>query len=139
MSDGNHWVGTWQLVPELSLYEGGPLPAGCIYDIRCEGGRVDVAMTFTMELGGTEHRVSYGGPLDGSAQALAASAGGPDALSLTRIDASTLDSAALKGGEVVAYGRRVVSVDGQLMAIVQQNKRPDGSSVRNFQVYRRMA
>ena len=95
------FIGTWELVPELSLYETGapqPLPGA-------EG----------------------------------APPGAPDALTLTRIDDRTLDSAALRGGEVIAWARRVASRDGALLAVVQEATGADGRRTRNFQVYRRTA
>lgn len=55
------------------------------------------------------------------------------------MDGRTLDSAALRGGETIAYARRVASADGSLLAVVQEGARPQGGRFRNFQVYRRVA
>ena len=56
------------------------------------------------------------------------SGAGPDSFTLTRVDASTLDSAALRNGAVVAYARRVVSADGSLLAVVQEGPHPEGGA-----------
>jgi protein-disulfide isomerase-like protein with CxxC motif len=64
--------------------------------------------------------------------------GAPDALTLTRIDAATLDSAALTAGQVVAFARRVASADGALLSAVQEQAAAEGRRTRNFQLYRRV-
>jgi hypothetical protein len=137
--DGFH--GSWELVPELSIYELGPVPASGRYEIASVGDAgLEVSIRWTMEAGGPEHSTTFGGQPDGQPVALAGagSGPGPDAFSLTRVDARTLDSAALRQGAVVAYARRVASHDGRLLAVVQEGPRPDGSRFRNFQVYRRV-
>lgn len=141
VNEADLYLGTWELVPELSLYELGPVPASGTYEITRAGEGVQVRIRWTMQAGGPEQSTAFGGPADGVPQALPAAAaqgGGPDAFSLTRVDGRTLDSAALRGGAVVAYARRVASVDGGLLATVQEGSRPDGSRFRNFQVYRRV-
>ncbi|MFO7169129.1 MAG: hypothetical protein DIU80_013990 [Chloroflexota bacterium] len=139
MTTPDRYVGTWDLVPELSLYEFGPAPASGTYEIEQVEGGVQVRVSWTMQPDGPELSTAFGGPVDGAPQALPASspAGAPDAFSLTRVDAHTLDSAALRGGAVVAYARRVASHDGALLAVVQEGSQPDGTRFRNFQVYRR--
>lgn len=133
------YIGTWVLVPELSLYEWGPVPTSCTYVITGTPTGIQVEMRYAVEGGTSEQLVTYAGPVDGSRQSLSAAPGapGPDGFALTRVDGRTLDSTAMRGGEVLAYARRVVSLDGQLMSIVQQGQRPEGTRYRNFQVYRR--
>jgi hypothetical protein len=141
MTVSDAFIGTWILVPELSLYEWGPLPVTCTYVIAPTGAEIEVEMRYTVAPGGEEQVVTYGGPVDGTPQILPAGAGtsGPDSYALVRIDERTLDSTAMRGNQILAYARRVVSSDRQLMAIVQQGQRPDGPTFRNFQVYRRGA
>jgi hypothetical protein len=141
MSEADGFLGSWELLPELSLYEVGVAPASGRYEIAPAGSAgVEVSIRWTMEAGGPEHATSFGGQPDGQAIPLEAGAGGagPDAFSLTRVDSRTLDSAALRQGAVVAFARRVASLDGQLLAVVQEGSRPDGTRFRNFQVYRRV-
>ncbi|MBD2113631.1 MULTISPECIES: hypothetical protein [Cyanophyceae] len=64
---------------------------------------------------------------------------GPDAHTLTRVDAHTLDSTALADGVAIASARRVASKDGSLLAVVQEQTDTTGRRTRNFQVYRRVA
>jgi len=138
MKDTDLYLGTWELVPELALYEYGPRPASCTYEIACVEGCIQARLTWTTE-GGEEQSASFGGPADGTPQPMPEGTpkGGPDAFSLTRVDERTLDSAALWEGEVVATARRVASADGKLLAILQVGPRPESVRFRNFQVYRR--
>ena len=133
------YIGTWVLVPELSLYEWGPAPTSCTYVIAATASGIQVRMRYVVEGGTSEQVITYAGPVDGSRQSLSATQGapGPDGFTLTRVDGRTLDSTAMRGGEVLAYARRVVALDGQLMSIVQEGQRPGGTRYRNFQVYRR--
>lgn len=140
MDPTDRYLGTWHLVPELSLYEVGPLPASGTYVLSAADGGVRAEVRWTMVADGPEQSTAFGGPADGSPVPLpggGAAGAGPDAFSLTRVDARTLDSAALREGVVVAYARRVASADGSLLAVVQEGPRPDGGRFRNFQVYRR--
>ena len=142
MSEADGFLGSWELVPELSLYEQGATPASGRYEIASGGaGGVEVSICWTMEEGGTEHATSFEGRTDGQPVPLpgGGSGAGPDAFALTRVDSRTLDSAALRQGTVVAFARRVASLDGQLLAVVQEAARPDGTRSRNFQLYRRIA
>lgn len=138
MKDTDLYLGTWDLIPELALYEYGPKPAACVYEIQCVEGRVQARLTWTTETG-EEQSASFGGPADGTPQPMPEGTpkGGPDAFTLTRVDERTLESSALWDGEVVATARRVASADGKLLAILQVGPRPEGVRFRNFQVYRR--
>jgi hypothetical protein len=136
MSEADLYLGTWELIPELSLYDFGPLPASCTYEVLQHGREIHVRMRWTLEPGGTESMMEFAGPPDGSRRDLDGAPAGVS-FSLARIDARTLDSTAFRGDEVYAYARRAVSSDGELLAIVQEGQRPDGGKFRNFQVYRR--
>ncbi|HEX7242626.1 MAG TPA: hypothetical protein VF263_20215, partial [Longimicrobiaceae bacterium] len=106
MADPDLFLGTWELVPELSLYEAGPVPASGTYEIESGEGGIRVRIRWTMEAGGPEQQTAFAAPADGTPQPLPPSEQGPDAFSVTRVDGRTLDSAALRGGETLAYARR---------------------------------
>lgn len=138
MSTPDLYLGTWELVPELSLYDFGPLPASCTYHIEARDPGVHVRMQWQLAREGPESHMEFGGPADGTRRDFLGADGAPSvAFSLTRVDARTLDSRAFRGDEEIAYARRVASEDGELLAIVQEGHRPDGGRFRNFQVYRR--
>lgn len=109
-------------------------------------GQLRLHVSWQSEPGGAIKAMEFGGPSDGTACALPLPAGvtepvagTPDALTLTRVDEATLDSAALSVGQLVAYARRIASADGQLLAVVQETALDGGQRTRNFQVYRRTA
>jgi len=132
------YLGTWVLVPELSLYAVGAPPTAGTYVIeRNATGGLMLSVRWQMPGDPTEQTMQFGGPSDGTHVPLDGGSSGPDVMTLTHVDAKTLDSAALRAGVQVAYARRVVSADGQLLAVVQELGSPDGARFRNFQVYRR--
>jgi hypothetical protein len=138
MATSDLFLGTWQLVPELSLYAAGTPPESGLYVIaESEPGLLSVQISWRMPGDSAEKSMQFGGRSDGSPVALPATPGAPDAFTLTRVDSHTLDSAALRAGEVVSYARRVASADGTLLAVVQESGAAAESRVRNFQVYRR--
>lgn len=134
---GDLFLGTWMLIPELSLYAMGIPPASGLYVIERVATGLVVRVEWTMQPSEPTRSTGFGGPDDGSVQAMPAGAPGPDGFSLQRIDERTLDSSAFREGKVIAYARRVASLDGQLLSVVQESNTPDGKSFRNFQVYRR--
>jgi hypothetical protein len=140
MFEPDLYLGTWELVPELSLYDFGPLPASCTYVIEGTPEGVSIDMRWTMTPGGPSSDMRFAGPIDGSRRSFASDSGSADPpvfFSLTRVDARTLDSRAFRNDVEIAYARRVASEGGDLLAIVQEGQRPDGGRFRNFQVYRR--
>ncbi|HKE97008.1 MAG TPA: hypothetical protein VKB34_22055 [Povalibacter sp.] len=135
------YIAVWELIPELSLYQAGDAPASGRYEIAEAAGRIEFRVQWT-DSSGAAFAMSFGGPADGSAQSLPTRPGSPatapDTMTIARIDRQTLDSEAFAKGQRVAYARRKVSHDGSLLSVVQEAALPDGRSVRNFQVYRRV-
>jgi hypothetical protein len=128
------YTGTWILLPELCLYQEGQPPTRGVYTIVQCGSAVEFSIDWTA-LDGSSHTISFGGPVDGSTQPIEAQPGAE--LSIAAISPLILDSTVRAGSRVVAYARRCVSNDGQLLATVQEGYRADGSTYRNLQVYRR--
>ena len=139
MTPADRFIGRWELIPEMSLYAVGEPPAAGLYVIEEPvPGTMQFRVTWRMHGDQEDRSTGFAGPSDGSRTGLPVTvAGAPDALTITRVDERTLDSAALRGEERVAYARRVVSTDGALMAVVQEAVTPSGDRLRNFQVYRR--
>lgn len=135
-NDNAKYAGRWILIPELCLYEENQPPRSGVYHIAVAADRVHIALAWeTME--GTSHKIDFGGPIDGSLQPTGTTP--VTHSSFHHIDELTLDSSAYSGDTRIAYARRRVSADGTLLVTVQENRRPDGSTFRNFQVYRREA
>lgn len=134
------FLGTWDLIPELSLYAAGSPPAAGRYTIAAApDGTLQLSIAWQPAGSESWQQLGFGGPADGTPQPLpGASLGAPDRFTLTRVDGRTLDSAAHSGEECVAWARRAASADGALLSVVQELRTADGSRVRNFQVYRRV-
>ena len=136
------YLGTWELMPELSSYEAGTAPLSGVYEIKESArGILELSVRWRMPGDDSERTTTFGGPSDGKAMTLPAIPGAPadapDTFSLTHIDERTLESAAMRGGEKLMYARRTVSHDGSLLVVVQENVIAPGKRARNFQVYRR--
>ncbi len=127
------YVGTWILVPELCIYEEGNPPLSGVYRIAQIDDVVQISIDWQAQ-DGSKHQIQFQAPDSGVRQP--GKSGAPD-LSITRVSPLILDSRAYVGDDEVAYAHRRASDDGRLLATVQVGRRPDGTSFRNFQVYRR--
>ena len=128
------YLGTWTLVPELCIYEEGTRPLSGIYQISQRDNDVRISIDWEAP-DGSKHHVEFQAPDNGERQP--SSNPGTSHLSITRINPFILDSSAYAENEEVAYARRRASEDGLLLSTVQVGRRPNGTSLRNFQVYRR--
>jgi|GEM_PF-740859 len=126
-------AGTWQLVPELCIYQSGEVPREGIYAISISGGRAEFSIEWTTQEG-EQHSAAFGGRMDGSRQPVAA--GSPAEFSIQK-SGDSLDSTVWLNGDRIAYAQRRVSDDGVLLSTIQEGIDSSGSSYRNFQVYRR--
>lgn len=137
----DHFLGTWQLIPELSLHATGNPPSAGLCEIQ-QAERADellVRVSWRMAGETAEHSTQISGRADGVRIALPETPGARGAFAISRIDERTLESTVLRGDEVIAFARRVVSSDGDLMSVLQESRAGPGQPVRNFQVYRRVA
>jgi len=134
------YLGEWELIPELCLYASGEPPVSGRYAITTTAdGQLSLTVAWRMAGDTADRTTTFGGPSDGTPIALPPSAAGPDSFTLSHVAPHVLDSAAHRGAQRLAYARRVCSTDCSLLAIVQEAAAPDGTVVRNFQVYRRVA
>jgi hypothetical protein len=128
------YAGTWLLLPELCLYDEGDPPTSGVYTLAWSSSGIEISIAW-QAADGQSHSISFGGPGDGSLQPTGNDV--PSHLSITHIDASTLDSSAFDGTTEIAYARRRVSGDRRLLVTVQTGVRSDGTRFRSFQVYER--
>ena len=135
------FLGTWTLIPELSIYEAGAKPASGLYRIIADGETISFEVSWTTEESDKELSASFSGPSDGTKQKLPVAKvtpkGAPDSFNITRIDEYTLDSTAFCKGKAVSVARRQASHDGSLLAVLQEYLLPGGKTCRNFQVYKK--
>lgn len=128
------YLGEWELVPELSIYQSGEPPLAGRYSLRLDGNRIEIAVNWTdQEFNPFE--MHFGGPLDGERHDYE----GPEVthVSYRQVDERTLDSTAFSNDRVLLYAKRVASEDGRLLAISQTMSVEEGEAT-NFQVYRRV-
>lgn len=130
------FLGQWELQPDQNHYELGTPPAQGTYIFESQGAGYLVTMKWTT-VEGKSMEMTYSGIPDGLWYPVENNPG-VDTMSMTRVDAQTLDSEARKGEVSVAHGRRVLSEDAQTMTIVQSGKTPDGQPFANTSVYRRV-
>lgn len=130
------FVGTWDLDPSTLDYQHGRPGRRAVYGITA---RADGGLDFDLDADdpdGNGMHVVYGGSLDGADQPLPPGPG-PDALTLTRLSPTMVESAAKKGGKVIDRWTRELMPDGATMVIIQHGVRPDGTAFQNRSVYRR--
>jgi hypothetical protein len=125
-----HWLGTWELVPELSHYSAGGPPESGLYRIWRDGGLIRFQVDWVAS--GQARSVSFATPEDASD----APYPGLDRMFATVVSADVLDTTAFKDGQRIAYARRRVAAAGDLMAVFQDNAGPEGP-VQIHQLYRR--
>lgn len=131
MSDA--FLGLWVMDAAKNDYEAGTPPLSGSYRIEDEGGSYKFTMTWTAA-NGESYQMDYRTIPDGQAHPFENPAQ-VDAIRTTRVDERTLDTESIKGDAVIAYGRRVLSADGQTMFITQSGNRPDGTRFENRSVY----
>lgn len=129
------FLGFWVMDAAHNIYEVGTPPLNGSYEITDEGGAYRFTMAWTAA-DGTSYQIDYRTIPDGQMHPYENPAQA-DALRTTRVDDRTLESESIKGGVVIAHGRRVLSEDGQTMFITQSGQRPDGTRFENRSVYYR--
>lgn len=131
------FLGTWELDPSQSAYEFGAPPQQGKLTFHFDGSELAYDMEWVMPQGQPMNLTIHALP-DGQVYPYGDNPAVADAVRYTVIDEFTLDSEALKQGRVVALGRRVISPDGQTMAITQSGHTPDGKPYDNRSLYRRL-
>lgn len=130
------FLGKWQLDPAQNQYEVGTPPQDGLYTIEATA----TGYLFTIEWtapDGKPMKVNYTATPDGVHYAYENPAIA-DSIATTRVNELTLDTETLKGGQVAAFARRLLSNDKNTMTVTQSGKTPDGTAFSNVSVYRRV-
>lgn len=127
------YLGTWELIPELSHYQTGGPPDRGTYRIDDQNGLL--RFTIDWATGGKTTSISYVGHADGSP--VPNPHPGVDEASVRHEDDYTLSGRAITGGVEIARAMRRVSRDRALMTVLQENADGKGGFARIVQVYRR--
>lgn len=130
------FLGQWELVPESCIYEQGEAPLSAAYTIEENDG----ALTFHMEWtdsSGESHKYSFSGRPDGEQKPFA---GGDlaDALSITAVSDTELNSAAFFKGRELMKATRTLENDGVYMDIRQSVVLPDLTEPTNYSRFKRV-
>ena len=133
MADAKY-LGEWQLIPELSIYQLNEPPVSGRYCIRLEGEVIAFDIYWSDRAGQT-FELHFGGPLDGERHE--DDSPGVSHVMYRHVDSLILDSVAYNGDAVVLNARRIAAQDGALLAVAQTF--PAAGELTNFQVYRRLA
>ena len=130
------FLGTWDLDPSTLNYESGRPGKRARYVITAAPN----GLLFSLDADdadGKPMKVQYGGPLDGSGQALPGDGG--LVVVLKRLNERSIESVLKRGETVLDRWTRDLSEDGESMTITQYVSRPNGPGLRNTGVYRRVA
>jgi hypothetical protein len=128
------YLGTWQLIPELSHYDQGGPPERGLYRIEDREGVLHFTIDWTKT--GQDYSVAYIGHADGSP--VLNPHPGVDQASVRHEDDFTLSGSAMSGGVEIARAMRRVAHDGTLMSVLQETADGKGGFSRILQVYRRV-
>ena len=125
-------LGHWNLVVERSIYDPGPPPRSQrrSYELHPDGVRTTIV---TYDPAGQRSQVIYIAAYDAMEYPLVGTTNA-DALALVRLDPLLAEGTVSHAGSPVAYARRVISDDGQLMTITV---RQVTSGAVNVAVYER--
>jgi len=136
ISDDDPFLGAWELLPESSEYELGDPPAQGLYTISSDGDRYHFEIAWKTA-DGQRFESEFSGIPDGRPYAYEDSRVA-DALSLTRVDESSLDSESFRAGVRLAHARRALMEDGRMMRVTQSGQAPGGETFQNISYYRKL-
>ena len=129
------FVGTWRLNVAKSKYTPGPAPKSItsIYEAAGKGYKVSVKNDSAS--GGFQY--GYTTALDGKDSVLTGNNPNADVVTVTRIDARTLQVVSKKGGKVTITQRNVLSPDGKTRTVTTTGTDAQGQKVNNVAVFER--
>lgn len=132
----NHdpFVGTWKLNPQRSRYPRAACPKRMVIVMEPAGDGVRYHSE-TIYADGNSTRSEYTADYSGKQAMVVGSSGLLLPVSLKRVNAGMVVASYMRGLQVVATSRRVVSKDGQLMTITTTSPDKSGKKVTTIGVY----
>lgn len=125
--------GTWRMNPDKSKYSPGPAPKSITIKIESDAENIKLSSD-GIDASGNPTHVEYTAKYDGKDYPITG-APNADTVSLTRLDASTIQSIQKKAGEVVMTIKSVISQDGKTRTSTFTGKDVHGKDVNNIVVY----
>ena len=130
------FVGRWTLDVRSSVYPAGTYPKSMTIEMKEVGDGVTYQSATTYGNGLSMH-AEYTASYDGRQAMVRTERGFLLPVSLKRIDTRTVEARYLRGFQVVATSRRVVSADGRTMRITTISKDATGRTVKTVGSYKR--
>ena len=128
-------IGTWVLNLAKSTYSPGPAPKSATRTYTMVGNMVKSVLD-QVDAAGKATTGGYTAAYDGKDYPLTGSATA-DMISLTRVDANTVDASLKKGGKEVSHTHRVISRDGKTMTLTSTGSGATGEKVKNVVIFDR--
>src|SRR5687768_11403375 len=129
------FVGTWRLNVAKSTYTPGPVPKSITSTYEAAGKGYKVSVKNDSASGGFQY--GYTTALDGKDSVLTGNNPNADVVTVTRIDARTLQVVSKKGGKVTITQRNVLSPDGKTRTVTTTGTDAQGQKVNNVAVFER--
>jgi hypothetical protein len=127
-------VGTWKLNAAKSKYDPGPAPTSGTTTITAKGAVTTIVVDQTMPDGAKRHWESTT-QTDGKEAAVSGNNPDADALTRTRVNATTVKTVYKKGGKETTTQTSVVSADGKTRTVTTTGTNAKGQKVHNVAVY----
>ena len=128
------FVGRWALNPGLSKYPSGTCPRNMVIEVESAGDGIHYRSDTTYANGATAHS-EYTADYNGRQSLVMGNRGMLLPVSLKRSNSRVVLASYIRGMQVVATSRRVVSKDGQRMTITTISKDRTGADVVSVGVY----
>lgn len=127
-------VGTWTLSVAKSTYSPGPTPKSGATKIEAAGMGTKVVVDQVMGDGAVRHW-EFTSNYDGKDSPVTGNNPDADMVARTRVNATTVQSIAKKGGKVTTTQTSVVSADGKTRTVTTKGVNAAGQTVNNVAVY----
>jgi hypothetical protein len=132
------FVGTWTLNLQKSKYPPRTLPKRMVIQMEAAGDGIRYRSE-TIDANGRTSTAEYVAGYDGKEAIVKGGVGLMLPVSLKRVDSNTVEASYMRGFQVVATSRRIVSKDGRVMTVTTTSKDKSGNSVTNIGIYDRTA
>ncbi len=127
-------VGLWRLNVAKSTYSPGPAPKSATTRIEAAGAGTKVIVDQALS-DGTMRHWEYTANYDGKDSPVTGNNPDADVVVRTRIDATTVQTIAKKGGKVTTTQTSTVSSDGKTRTVTTKGVNGSGQPVNNVAVY----
>ena len=133
-AQGDPQVGVWTLNVAKSTYSPGPAPKSATTRIEAAGAGTKVIVDQVLA-DGTNRHYEFTANYDGKDSPITVNNPDADMVARTRINATTVQTIAKKGGKVTTTQTSAVSSDGKTRTVTTKGANASGQQVNNVAVY----